>query len=41
MDDFKINQKTGRFCLLDEEQIIAGGIINLGNFPDQKTFKFN
>tara|TARA_B100000287_G_scaffold398365_2_gene415691 strand:- start:1726 stop:3594 length:1869 start_codon:yes stop_codon:yes gene_type:complete len=39
MDDFKINQKTGRFCLLDEEQIIAGGIINLGNFPDQKHLK--
>jgi len=36
MDDFKDNQKTGRFCILDEEKIIAGGIINLQNFPDQK-----
>ena len=37
MDDFKENQRTGRFCLLDDEQIIAGGIINLENFPDQKN----
>ena len=36
MDDFKDNQKTGRFCILDNEKIIAGGIINLQNFPDQK-----
>ena len=36
MDDFKVNKKTGRFCILDEEKIIAGGIINLQNFPDQK-----
>ena len=36
MDDFKDNQKTGRFCILDKEKIIAGGIINLQNFPDQK-----
>ena len=37
MDDFKDNQKTGRFCILDEEKIIAGGIINLQKtFPDQK-----
>ena len=24
MDDFKDNQKTGRFCILDEEEIVAG-----------------
>ena len=36
MDDFKDNQKTGRFCLLDEEEIVAGGIVNLENYPDQK-----
>ena len=36
MDDFKISKKTGRFCLLDEHQIVAGGIISLENFPDQK-----
>ena len=26
MDDFKDNQKTGRFCILDEEEIVAGGL---------------
>ena len=36
MDDFKDNQKTGRFCILDEEEIVAGGIVNLENYPDQK-----
>ena len=36
MDDFKYNKRTGRFCLLDDEKIVAGGIINLRNFPDQK-----
>ena len=36
MDDFSKNQKTGRFCLLDAEEIVAGGIINLKNYPDQR-----
>ncbi len=36
MDDFKDHQKTGRFCLLDEEEIVAGGIVHLENYPDQK-----
>ena len=35
MDDFKENQRTGRFCLLDDEQIIAGGII-----PDEEIPKW-
>ena len=35
MDDFTYNQKTGRFCLLSEEEIVAGGIINVQNFPNQ------
>jgi len=37
MDDFKTNKKTGRFCLLDEEEIVAGGIVSIENFPDQKN----
>ncbi len=36
MDDFRDNKKTGRFCLLDEEEIIAGGIVDLSNYPDQR-----
>ncbi len=35
MDDFTSNQKTGRFCLLNEDEIVAGGIINVKNFPNQ------
>ncbi len=36
MDDFKDNKKTGRFCLLDHQEIIAGGIVDLSNYPDQR-----
>ena len=36
MDDFKDNEKTGRFCLLDDEEILAGGIVDLSNYPDQR-----
>ena len=39
MDDFKINPKTARFCLLDEDEIIAGGIVNLDNYPDQRELR--
>ena len=35
MDDFTYNQKTGRFCLLSEKEIVAGGIVNVQNFPNQ------
>ena len=35
MDDFTHIKKTGRFCLLDENEIIAGGILNLKNYPNQ------
>ncbi|MBS91438.1 MAG: adenylyl-sulfate kinase [Rickettsiales bacterium] len=36
MDDFKVNKKTGRFCLLDNQEILAGGIVDLTNYPDQR-----
>ena len=36
LDDFKDNEKTGRFCLLDDEEILAGGIVDLSNYPDQR-----
>ena len=39
MDDFKRNSKTGRFCILDEKEIVGGGIINLENYPDQREQK--
>ena len=39
MDDFSTNPRTGRFCLLDEEEIVAGGIVNIKNFPDQRENK--
>ena len=38
MDNYSHIKSTGRFCLLDENEIIAGGILNLKNFPDQKEF---
>ena len=36
MDDYNILTKTARFCLLDENEIVAGGIASLQNYPDQK-----
>ena len=39
MDDFKVNPKTARFCLLDDDEIIAGGIVNLDNYPDQRELR--
>ena len=41
MDDFSVNQKTGRFCLLDDSGIVAGGILNLKNYPDQRESSEN
>ena len=32
-------KSTARFCLLDENEIIAGGIIDLKNYPDQREVK--
>ena len=39
MDDYSFNKSTARFCLLDEEEIVAGGIIDLKNYPDQREIK--
>ena len=36
MDDYSFNKSTARFCLLDDEEIVAGGIINSKNYPDQR-----
>ena len=36
MDDYSFNKSTARFCLLDEDEIVAGGIIDLKNYPDQR-----
>ncbi|MEE2694745.1 MAG: adenylyl-sulfate kinase [Pseudomonadota bacterium] len=41
MDDFSFNKKTGRFCLLDHEEIVAGGILDLKNYPDQREKNYN
>ena len=41
MDDFNILTKTARFCLLDENEIIAGGITCLKNYPDQREPNYN
>ena len=35
MDDYKVNKRTGRFCLLEEGRIVGGGIISVLNFPNQ------
>ena len=39
MDDYSFNKSTSRFCLLDNEEIVAGGIIDLRNYPDQREKK--
>ena len=36
LDDYSFNKSTARFCLLDDEEIVAGGIINSKNYPDQR-----
>ena len=41
MDDFDVLTNTARFCLLDENEIIAGGITCLKNYPDQREPSFN
>ncbi len=35
MDDYKVNKRTGRFCLLDDGLIVGGGIVSVSNFPNQ------
>lgn len=36
MDDYFFFKTTARFCLLDDMEIVAGGIIDLKNYPDQR-----
>ena len=39
MDDYSFNKSTSRFCLLDEKEIVAGGIVDIKNYPDQREYK--
>ena len=41
MDDYSFNKSTSRFCLLDETEIVAGGIVDIRNYPDQREYKDN
>ena len=41
MDDYFFFKITARFCLLDDMQIVAGGIIDLKNYPDQREKIFS
>ena len=36
IDDYNVLTKTARFCILDENEIVSGGIASLKNYPDQK-----
>ena len=33
MDDYTFNKSTSRFCLLDEKEIVAGGIVDIKKLP--------
>ena len=33
MDDHTLNKSTSRFCLLDEKEIVAGGIVDIKKLP--------
>ena len=41
IDDYNFLTKTARFCILDENEIISGGIASLKNYPDQKELSNN
>ena len=41
MDDYDFNKSTARFCLLDDDEILAGGIIDFQNYPDQRELRTN
>jgi len=41
MDDYTFNKSTSRFCLVDEKEIVAGGIVDVRNYPDQREYKDN
>ena len=38
MDNYSFNKSTSRFCLLDEREIVAGGIVDIRNYPDQREY---
>ena len=39
MDDYNFNKSTARFCILDDEEILAGGIIDLKKLSRSKRSK--
>ena len=41
MDDYFFFKTTARFCLLNEMEIVAGGIVDLKNYPDQREKIFS
>ena len=41
MDDYFFFKTTARFCLLDDMEIVAGGIVDLKNYPDQREKIFS
>jgi len=41
MDDYSFNKSTSRFCLLDEKEIVAGGLVDISNYPDQREYSDN
>ena len=41
IDDYNVLTKTARFCILDENEIVSGGIASLKNYPDQKELTNN
>ena len=40
IDEYIFNKSTARFCLLDDEEIVAGGIIDSKNYPDQREIEY-
>ncbi len=41
MDDYFFFKTTARFCLLNDMEIVAGGIVDLKNYPDQREKIFS
>ncbi len=37
LDTFNQNPRTGRFVLVDEYDLVAGGVINMKGYPDQRA----
>jgi bifunctional enzyme CysN/CysC len=36
LDDFATNPRTGRFVLVEDYDVVGGGIVNMEDFPDQR-----